>query len=130
MPHMIIEYTNNLADDIQIDDLLKKVNKILMAHPAIFPIGGIRSRAIEITHYCIADGSEDDAFVHATLKIGAGRTEDNKKMVCDQLFSMMETHLAPLFSKRYVALSMELYEFNESGTYKKNNIHQRFKSQA
>ena len=29
-------------------------------------------------------------------------------------------------SKRYLALSMELIEFSEAGTYKQNNIHSRF----
>ena len=30
----------------------------------------------------MADGVEDYAFVHATFKIGTGRTEEQKKKVC------------------------------------------------
>lgn len=69
MPHFIIEYTDNIKDEIQIDGLLRKVNDVLISYPSIFPIGGIRSRAIELKHYRVADGTEDDAFVHAILKI-------------------------------------------------------------
>lgn len=127
MPHFIIEYTDNIKDDIQIDDLLKKVNEVLISYSSIFPVGGIRSRAIELKHYLIADGTEDDAFVHATLKIGSGRQENDKREVCDKLFDVIQSHFANLFSKRYLALSMELAEFSEFGTYKKNNIHQRYK---
>ncbi|KWW11491.1 MULTISPECIES: 5-carboxymethyl-2-hydroxymuconate Delta-isomerase [Peribacillus] len=127
MPHIIVEYTDNIKDEIQIGELLKKMNDVLISFPTIFPIGGIRSRAIELKHYRVADGSEDDAFVHALLKMGAGRNEPDKTKVCEKLFAMMEAHFAPLFSKRYLALSMELVEFGESGTYKKNNIHDRYK---
>ncbi|MFD9626738.1 5-carboxymethyl-2-hydroxymuconate Delta-isomerase [Peribacillus muralis] len=127
MPHIIVEYTDNIKHDIQIEELLMKMNDVLISYPTIFPIGGIRSRAIELKHYRVADGTEDDAFVHVILKIGAGRKGRDKTDVCDKLFATMEDHFAQLFSKRYLALSMELSEFSESGTYKKNNIHNRFK---
>jgi 5-carboxymethyl-2-hydroxymuconate isomerase len=78
----------------------------------------------------MADGEEDYAFVHVTLKIGAGRTEAQKTKVCDELFAMMIAHFTPLFAKRYIALSMELHEFDESGTYKYNNVHARFRQVA
>jgi 5-carboxymethyl-2-hydroxymuconate isomerase len=75
----------------------------------------------------MADDQEDYAFVHATLKIGSGRSEAVKKKTCDDLFEMMKDHFAPLFASRYFALSMELYEFDEGGTFKQNNVHARFK---
>lgn len=127
MPHFIVEYTDNITDQANISGLLKKINDILISYGNIFPIGGIRSRAIELHDYRIADGAEDDAFVHATLKIGSGRTEADKKAACDELFAAITTHFAELYGKRYLALSMELVEFSERGTYKQNNIHNRFK---
>ena len=127
MPHLIIEYTDNLSPHIQIKELLKKSGEVLSSFPDVYPIGGIRVRAIKVTDYWIADGSEDDAFVHMTLKIGAGRTDKEKKETCDQLFQALQEHMQELFDSRNLALSLELSEFSESGTYKKNNIHQRFK---
>jgi 5-carboxymethyl-2-hydroxymuconate isomerase len=62
-----------------------------------------------------------------TLKIGAGRDEAVKKRVCDALFEVVKQHFAALYAKRYLALSMELVEFNEAGTWKQNNIHAKFK---
>ena len=46
------------------------------------------------------------------------------------LFEMMKVHFADLFARRYLALSMELYEFDEGGTYKHNNVHARFRRTA
>ena len=127
MPHFILEYTGNIKADARIPDLLAKVNAILIAQGGVFPIGGIRSRAIELHEYCIADGQADDAFVHCNLKIAAGRTDAQKRKVCDELFEAIKQHFADLFAQRSLALSLELNEFSESGTYKHNNIHSRFK---
>lgn len=127
MPHFIVEFTSNIKAEARIPELLARVNQILIAQDGVFPIGGIRSRAIELTDYCIADGQADYAFVHCNLKIGSGRTDAQKKQVCDQLFETIKAHFADLFAKRYLALSLELNEFSETGTYKHNNIHARFK---
>ena len=127
MPHFVLEYTNNLRSEASIPELLRKVNAVLIAQNGVFPTGGIRARAIELSDYAIADGAADDAFVHATLKIGTGRTAEQKKKVGDELFAVLEEHFAQLFSRRYLALSMELNEFSESGTWKHNNIHARFR---
>lgn len=129
MPHFIVEYTDNIKDDVNIAKLFEEIHKVLIAKDTVFPIGGIRSRAIEVHDYRIADGAEDDAFVHAVLKIGAGRSEDIKKEVCDALFEVIKEHFSHLMSNRYLALSMELIEFSEAGTYKQNNIHSRFKKE-
>jgi 5-carboxymethyl-2-hydroxymuconate isomerase len=126
VPHFIVEYTSNLKADADIPQLLAKANKILMNQGGVFPTGGIRSRAIELHDYCIADGQADYAFIHCNLKIGAGRSDADKKKVCDELFDAIKDHFADLFAKRYLALSLELNEFSESGTYKHNNIHARF----
>ncbi|HZG72030.1 MAG TPA: 5-carboxymethyl-2-hydroxymuconate Delta-isomerase [Chondromyces sp.] len=127
MPHFIVEFTDNIKAQADIPLLLEKVNKLLISKSPIFPVGGIRSRAIELNDYCIADGEENYAFVHATLKIGAGRSEEDKKATCDEIFALMKEHFNKLYDERYLALSLELFEFSEAGTYKYNNIHNRFR---
>ncbi|HYD68759.1 5-carboxymethyl-2-hydroxymuconate Delta-isomerase [Azospirillum sp.] len=127
MPHVIVEYTDNIAAEARMPELLAAINGVLIAQGGVFPTGGIRSRAIRLTDYRVADGAEDDAFVHVTLKIGSGRPEEVRKKACDELFAAIKDHFAELFARRYLALSMELIEFSEGGTYKHNNIHARFK---
>lgn len=127
MPHIVIEYTANIANEARLPVLLKTVNDVLIAQHGVFPTGGIRSRAIRLDDYRMADGAADDAFVHVTLKIGSGRSEAVKKQTCDALFEALKAHFADLYAQRYLALSMELCEFSESGSYKHNNVHARYK---
>lgn len=127
MPHFIVEYTANLDPEADIAGLLEKANEILIQQSGVFPIGGIRSRAIRLEHFRMADGQADYAFVHAQLKIGVGRDEGTRQRVGDALFDMMKAHFAALYETRYLALSMEIAEFSEVGTWKHNNVHARFR---
>ncbi|MFG6149299.1 5-carboxymethyl-2-hydroxymuconate Delta-isomerase [Halobacillus sp. B23F22_1] len=125
MPHIIIEYTDNLSAHMDIRKLLGNINKAVIDQKGVFPVGGIRSRAYEVKDYCVADGRENDAFVHAKIKIGKGRSDDEKSNVCESIFQVMENYFNAYMSEHYLALSLELAEFQHA-TYKSNNIHQRF----
>jgi 5-carboxymethyl-2-hydroxymuconate isomerase len=129
MPHLIYEITDNLdTAEADIQGLLQKSNQVLIDQGGVFPTGGIRSRVIWLKDYCVADGAQpSDAFVHATLKIGAGRSDEAKKKTGDELFALLSEHFAACFERHGVALSMEIAEFSEAGTWKKNNIHPRYK---
>ncbi|WP_235045785.1 5-carboxymethyl-2-hydroxymuconate Delta-isomerase [Deinococcus wulumuqiensis] len=94
----------------------------------IFPVGGIRARAYRLSEYALADSSEpSDAFVHLRLQIGAGRSEEVKKEAGDALFAVLTDHFAEEFARRGLMLSAEIGEFSEAGTWKKNNIHARYR---
>lgn len=132
MSHMTLEYSSNLRADGRFADLCRKLSRFMAAleveDKAVFPPGGVRVRAIPCEEFCIADGTLDDAgFVHAILKIGAGRSEAAKQATCNGLFDIMKAHFADAFASRGLALSLELAEFSESGTLKHNNLHARFK---
>lgn len=126
MAHIVVEYTDNIAAEADIAGLLVKINQVMLDQ-GVFPPAGIRSRAIELKHYRVADGAADDAFVHTTVKIGAGRSAEVKKRTFDTLFEAIKGHFAELFARRSLALSMEHHEFDEGGTYKHNNIHARYR---
>ncbi|HHE3577359.1 5-carboxymethyl-2-hydroxymuconate Delta-isomerase [Pasteurella multocida] len=126
MPHFIVEATENLRDDVDWQPLFKQVHDYL-ASTGIFPLGGIRSRVHWVDVYRMADGIEDDAFVHITLKIGAGRDEVSLKPVGEQVFTLLTNYFQPLFEKRYFALSFGMAELHPTLNFKKNNVHLRFK---
>jgi len=127
MAHLTYEYTANLSAEGDIPGLLRRSNQALIAQTGVFPIGGIRSRAIRLEDWCMADGEADYAFVHGTLKIGAGRSQADKQATGDALFAVIKAHFAGLYARRYLALSLEMHEFDEAGTWKHNNVHARFR---
>lgn len=126
MPHLYIEYTGNLAHETNIRELLAVARDALLKFPDVIPVGGLRIRGLKHEDYLIADGEEDDAFIHLVLKIGAGRSDDVKDEISRHLFDAVSHHLDDVFESRHIALSLELHEFTYP-TLKRNNIHERFK---
>jgi 5-carboxymethyl-2-hydroxymuconate isomerase len=132
MSHITLEYSSNLRAGGHFDELCRKLARFMidleLEGKPIFPPGGVRVRAIPCDEYCIADGSIKDAgFVHAILKIGAGRSEPTKHATVTGLFDIMKAHFEAHYTQRGLALSLELSEFSESGTLKHNNLHAHFK---
>ncbi|MGO9512308.1 MAG: 5-carboxymethyl-2-hydroxymuconate Delta-isomerase [Steroidobacteraceae bacterium] len=132
MSHMTLEYSSNLRAAGRFGELCRKLAQYMtgleVEGQPVFPPGGVRVRAIACDDYCIADGSMEDAgFVHAILKIGAGRSAAAKGATCNGLFDIMKTHFAAQYAERGLALSLEFIEFSESGTLKHNNLHARLK---
>ncbi|MFR3779382.1 MAG: 5-carboxymethyl-2-hydroxymuconate Delta-isomerase [Enterobacter sp.] len=126
MPHFIAECTDNIREQADLPGLFAKVNEALAA-TGIFPIGGIRSRAHWLDTWQMADGKHDYAFVHMTLKIGAGRSLESREEVGEMLFALIKDHFAALMNRRYLALSFELDELHPTLNYKQNNVHALFK---
>ncbi|BFT79757.1 5-carboxymethyl-2-hydroxymuconate Delta-isomerase [Enterobacter sp. SES19] len=126
MPHFIAECTDNIRQQADLPGLFAKVNEALAA-TGIFPLGGIRSRAHWLDTWQMADGKHDYAFVHMTLKIGAGRSLESREAVGEMLFGLIKAHFAELMASRYLALSFELDELHPTLNYKQNNVHALFK---
>ena len=126
MPHFIAECTDNIREQADLPGLFAKVNEALAA-TGIFQLGGIRSRAHWLDTWQMADGKHDYAFVHMTLKIGAGRSLESREAVGEMLFALIKTHFAELMVARYLALSFELDELHPTLNYKQNNVHALFK---
>ena len=126
MPHVIIEYTANVEADARIPELMRVLNDVLIGYADVFPIGGIRTRALRLDQYRRADGAEDDAFIHVTFRIKAGRRKAVTGPICAAMFAAMRAHLADVFARRYLGLTLELVEFGAHGFHVENNVHARF----
>lgn len=127
MPHILVEYTDNLGDDADIKGLLKKLATKMVDSGGVFPIGGVRVKAICLTEYVIADGEDDYAFVNTTAMIGPGRDPAFKKTFFGEMFEIVKAHFAAIQERRYLALSLYVQEVDEDGSFRKNNIHMKFK---
>jgi 5-carboxymethyl-2-hydroxymuconate isomerase len=133
MSHMTLEYSSNLRAGGRFRELCRKLALFMtglqVEGKTIFPPGGVRVRAIPCDEYCIGDDSIKDAgFVHAILKIGAGRSEAAKQATVNGLFEIIKAHFETQYAQPGLALSLELSEFGESGTLKHNNLHARLKN--
>jgi len=127
MAHFTVEYTHNIEQDADLPRLFSDAHRLL-ADTGVFPVAGLRSRALRLDTWRVADGAGDYAFVHATFRMGHGRDAATRRRVAEAMFALIKTHFAPLQSRRLLALSFELSELDAELSFKHNNIHQRFAS--
>ena len=124
MPHLIVEYSANIEDQIALDALLDKLHTCALG-TGVFPLGGLRVRAHRTDAYRIADKAPENGFVHITALIGHGRPLDVQQRAAEQLFGVLTAHLEELFAKSPLAISLNVQEFHPVLNFKKNNLHVR-----
>ncbi|AJQ97677.1 5-carboxymethyl-2-hydroxymuconate Delta-isomerase [Gynuella sunshinyii] len=122
MAHFILEYSDNIANDVlALSSLFEKLHGCAL-DTGIFPYKGIRSRAYRCENFRIADGNPEHMFVHLTVLIGGGRSESEKELAASVLFRVYEQHFGECFRHRGVAMSFEMKELEPVYKYNKNNI--------
>lgn len=121
MPHLIIEYSANIENDLQLDKMIKTLHEVTAGIEA-FPLAGLRTRAQKRDHYRIADGHPDNSFVHLSLQIGSGRTVEVRQAAGEVIFDRLVSYLQPVSAERPLAISFEIQELASQTNYKTGNI--------
>jgi len=126
MPHFTIEYSANLDDRLDIGAACEVVRKAAV-ETGIFPLGGIRVRAVKCEHYAIADARQDYGFLDMVLRIGEGRDLPTRKTAGEHVFQALSRHLDPVFASSKFALSFDMQINDKDTSWKRNNIHDALK---
>ncbi len=129
MPHFTIEYSANLDARVDMGAVVELVRKAAV-ETGIFPLGGIRVRAIRSEHYAIADGSAHLGFLDMVLRLGEGRDLAARKKAGEHIFRALSDHLDPVFAAGKFALSFDMQINDKETSWKRNNIHDVLKAEA
>ena len=122
MPHFSIEYSANLDASVDIPALCEVIRNAAV-ETGIFPLGGIRVRAIRCEHYAIADGRAGLGFLDILLRIGEGRTLAARQRAGAQIFAAVSAVLDPVFAAGGFALSFDIQVNDPDTSWKRNTIH-------
>ena len=129
MPHFTIEYSANLDGRLDIGAACEVVRRAAV-ETGIFPLGGIRVRAVRCEHYAIADARQDYGFLDMVLRIGEGRDLPTRKTAGEHVFQALSRHLDPVFASSKFALSFDMQINDKDTSWKRNNIHDALKAEA
>ena len=119
MPHLTLEYSDNIEVDVQ--PLLARLHEEVVATGAI-NLKGIKSRAIRHTQYRIADGDPDYAFVHVGLLIREGRPIEVQQEATQRVMKVLKETFGQLFEKRKLSLTVDLKEMRDGIALTEHNI--------
>jgi 5-carboxymethyl-2-hydroxymuconate isomerase len=122
MPHFTIEYSANLASRVDIGAACEVVRQAA-AETGMFPLGGIRVRAIACQHFAIADGRPSFSFLDMVLRLGEGRDLPARKQAGEHIFKALSQFLDPVFADDKFALSFDMQINDKETSWKRNSIH-------
>jgi 5-carboxymethyl-2-hydroxymuconate isomerase len=123
MPHFTLEYSANLDARVDIGKVVEVVRKAAV-ETGIFPLGGIRVRAVGCEHYAIADGNPDLGFIAMVLRLGEGRDLATRQKAGEHVFKALSGFLDPVFANSKFALSFDIQINDKEMSWKRNNIHE------
>jgi 5-carboxymethyl-2-hydroxymuconate isomerase len=129
MPHFRIEYSTNLDAQVDMAKVVEIVRKAAV-QTGIFPLGGIRVRAVRCEHYAIGDGNPEFAFLDMVLRLGEGRDLQTRRTAGEHIFRALSAYLDPVFAKGKFALSFDMQINDKETSWKRNNIHEALKAEA
>jgi 5-carboxymethyl-2-hydroxymuconate isomerase len=129
MPHFTMEYSSNLERVVDFPGLCAAVHGTMM-QSGLFELGAIRVRALRCEAYAVADLLPENGFIDMSLRVGNGRSEDEKHRTGEAIFATVTSFLAPLFETPHFALTLEIREIDPGLSWKKNAIHPRLRQKA
>jgi len=88
VPHIIVEYSEQIANDTQVDAILTTIHNSV-AESGLFKAEQIKTRAYAFIHFTNAGGSEP--YIHIQARIKSGRDIDNKKQLGDVILKGLST---------------------------------------
>ncbi len=119
MPHQIVEYSANLDGRVEIQELVNTLH-LAAVDSGVFPVAGIRTRAVRREHYRVADGHPDNAFVNVYLRV-APRPQELRDQASQAIFGALCGFLKPLYESSPLAISFELQQL-EPDRLRQNNL--------
>jgi 5-carboxymethyl-2-hydroxymuconate isomerase len=119
MPHLTLEYTDNLDFDVQ--RLLARLHSELVATGAV-NLKGLKSRAVRHSEYRIADGNQEYAFVSVNLLIKEGRPVEVQKDMTQRVLAALKETFRERFENGYLSLSVDIKEMRDGIALTYHNI--------
>ncbi len=111
MPHIVVEYSENLATEIKQTQLLKQLHA-KVSDFGLFSPEFVKARGIVFTDYVLPEAVQ--AFVHITCSILDGRPPEKRLELSQQLFELA-AQLMPADAK----VSVNIHEMDKATYHKK-----------
>lgn len=91
MPHIIIEFSENLTATTEIQSMVHDMHHALDGMHNV-TLDRIKTRAIPCPYFEVGDKGRDGSFIHVTFRLLPGRTPEQKTYMSGILFDIAEKY--------------------------------------
>jgi 5-carboxymethyl-2-hydroxymuconate isomerase len=121
MPHLTVEYSANLKNQVDIFKLVETVHEAAL-RTGVFEVAAVRTRGAGRDYYVIADGHPDNAFVAISVRVAPGRSAETRRRVGQEIFDAVCAFLKRVYETRPLAISLEVQEIDNTAAFRKKNL--------
>ncbi|MGB3244906.1 MAG: 5-carboxymethyl-2-hydroxymuconate isomerase [Sulfitobacter sp.] len=121
MPHFHIDYSANLEERLNIAAFCTMLRDAA-DETGLFPLAGIRVRAMKADYVVMADGNPDHAYLDLSIRLRAGRDPAAKKKALDHIFAAAEAFCADILDQSSFMLSLEMRDIDPDLSPKVSSI--------
>jgi 5-carboxymethyl-2-hydroxymuconate isomerase len=111
MPHCIIEYSSDVADQVSIRELIQATFQGALSS-GLFAEYDIKTRAYPCQHH--QTGSTRDSFVQVTVRLLSGRDDTQKADLNEKIFAQIEPMLPSV-----VSVGVEICDMHRASYHKR-----------
>ena len=115
MPHLSLEYSDNLPAPVDFGALFARLHATLAA-AGPFPLAQIKSRAVPQEIVRVGAGAPEAVFVHLTVAILSGRAAAERRRIGELLLGVLREAFAHAWDTRPCDLTVDVREM-ERETY-------------
>lgn len=119
MPHLIVEYSQNLAGFPEAQ-ALAELNQAVTSSPEVLDEADLKSRFVLVDSFEIGTAPANRGFVHAQLRLLSGRSPEAKKDLSERVAGVLR-RLSPKPAGVMVQLSVEIVDMDR-GSYVKERL--------
>lgn len=112
MPHVILECSENIEAQLDVTTLFAEIHRVLEKQLPT-DLSSCKSRCMVHKLFYLGDGHPCNAFVHLTVKIMSGRTDEVQHSLGNQLLALLQNDFEDYPDKSHLQLSVEIVELNK-----------------
>jgi 5-carboxymethyl-2-hydroxymuconate isomerase len=125
MPHIVVEYSANLEDHIDVGELLTSIHTAAASH-ALVSLAGLRTRAMKREQYVVANGDARNLFVAVIARLNGDRGQEPLLEIRDLLMVACSDSLSQIREEQPLALSVEVQAIDAAMRINDNSIRDHY----
>ena len=118
MPHVKLEYTENVQWKNHIQDIFPELQTVLTQHAKVNP-KNCKSRGTELKDFYCTDKNRSGGFIHLEISLLSGRTNEVKTNIGKECSRIVQSFIE---NRAEIQVSVELRDMDQNSYFTTNQL--------
>lgn len=117
MPHLTLEYSSNLNEEINYQELFHQLHQVLNEVGNI-SLGNFKSRAIRREQFVVGHGNIEDAFVHLEMRLLEGKSATLKEVLGQECMLILKEYFKVQLTEFALQITVDIVDMPRDNYFK------------